>query len=225
MHKYAIIVAGGSGTRMGSPIAKQYLEIGGMPIVMRTLKVFYQTDSTIHLVLVLPKQDFGFWKSLCQKHGFQVPHQVVSGGNSRFQSVRNGLNAIQKTKGLVAIHDAVRPFVKPEVIMESYSISEESGSAVPVIPLKDSIRVLTDDGKSFFRDRGHFRLVQTPQSFDLGKIKTAFRVEESSQFTDDATVYEHQGWQVKLIKGNPENIKITSQEDLDYANFLIQKEN
>lgn len=223
MDKYAIIVAGGSGTRMGLPIPKQYLEIGGKPIVMQTLSKFYQTDRSIHLVLVLPKQDFDFWKSLCEKYEFQVPHQVVSGGNSRFQSVSNGLDAIKATTGTVAIHDAVRPFVKPEVIMESFRVSRESGSAIPVIPVKDSIRLLTDDGKSFYRDRGQFRLVQTPQTFDLEKIKTAFQVEESPQFTDDATVYEHQGWQVKLIAGNPENIKITSPEDLDYANFLIQR--
>jgi 2-C-methyl-D-erythritol 4-phosphate cytidylyltransferase len=225
MNKAAILVAGGKGTRMGGAIAKQYLPIGGKPILMRTLEVFYNLDNEIDLILVLPGSDFEFWEKLCQSYDFSIPHRLVAGGNSRFQSVKNGLNQLPESTDLVAIHDGVRPFVDPKVIAESFEVAAKSGSAIAVIPLKDSIRKVTDDGKSFFQERQHFRLVQTPQTFQVSKIKKAFEVEELPQFTDDATVYEHQGWQVELIAGNPENIKITSPEDMDYAEFLASTAN
>jgi 2-C-methyl-D-erythritol 4-phosphate cytidylyltransferase len=224
MKKFAIIVAGGSGSRMGAPISKQYLEIGGKPILMHTLEVFYSTLPEIHLVLVIPEKDFGFWGDLCGRYKFEIPHSVIQGGNSRFQSVKNGLGSILSEDGLVAIHDGVRPFVDPRVIMDSFELAEKSGSAIPVVALKDSLRKLMDDGKSFFQERQNFRLVQTPQTFLLSKIKKAFDVPELYHFTDDATVYEHQGWQVELISGNPENIKITSPDDMVYADFLIRKQ-
>lgn len=223
MNKSAIIVAGGKGTRMGSPIPKQYLEIGGKPVLMHTLEVFYQLDAQIRLILVIPEVDMDFWKELCDKFDFEIPHQLVAGGPSRFQSVKNGLNAIADTQGVVAIHDGVRPFVSPSVIAESFRMASQYGSAIAVVPLKDSIRKLTDEGKSFYQERQYFRLVQTPQTFDLARIKKAFDVTELHHFTDDATVFEHQGWQVHLIAGNAENIKITSPEDMDYAQFLLLK--
>jgi 2-C-methyl-D-erythritol 4-phosphate cytidylyltransferase len=223
MNKAAILVAGGKGTRMGAPISKQYLPIGGKPVLMHTLQVFYEVDSSIHLILVLPASDFSYWKELCQEYGFNIPHQLVEGGNSRFQSVRNGLDSITWTEGLVAIHDGVRPFVAKEVISNSFLEAEKSGSGIAVIALKDSIRKLGDDGKSCYQERQYFRLVQTPQTFLLSKIKKAFQVTEIQQFTDDATVYEHQGWQVSLIAGNPENIKITTPEDLQYGEFLLSQ--
>jgi len=223
MNKAAILVAGGKGTRMGGTIAKQYLPIGGKPILMRTLDVFYNEDSTIDLILVLPEPDFTLWADLCLAYNFDIPHRVVAGGNSRFQSVRNGLLNLKSDTVLVAIHDGVRPFVSPSVIRDSYEEAAKSGSAIAVVPLKDSIRKLTNEGKSYYQERQYFRLVQTPQTFQVEKIKKAFEVEELQQFTDDATVYEFQGWQVSLISGNPENIKITSPEDMDYAAFLASK--
>ena len=225
MNKFAIIVAGGSGTRMGAPVSKQYLEIGGKPILMHTLEVFHNTLPDIRLILVIPERDFGYWADLCGQHQFEIPHSVVNGGNSRFQSVKNGLESIFQEEGIVAIHDGVRPFVNPSVIRESFEVANKSGSAIAVVALKDSLRKLTDDGKSFFQERQNFRLVQTPQTFLLSKIRKAFEVTELYHFTDDATVYEHQGWQVELISGNPENIKITSPEDMVYADFLIQRKN
>lgn len=225
MNKFAIIVAGGSGTRMGAPVSKQYLEIGGKPILMHTLEVFFKTLPEIRLILVIPEKDFGYWGDLCSLHRFNIPHAVIKGGNSRFQSVKNGLDSILSEEGLVAIHDGVRPFVNPQVIIDSFEVAEKSGSAIAVVALKDSLRKLTDDGKSFFQERQNFRLVQTPQTFVLSKIKKAFDVTELYHFTDDATVYEHQGWQVELISGNPENIKITSPEDMVYADFLISRRN
>ncbi|WP_288370818.1 2-C-methyl-D-erythritol 4-phosphate cytidylyltransferase [uncultured Algoriphagus sp.] len=225
MQKAAVLVAGGRGTRMGAPISKQYLPIAGLPILMHTLSVFHQVDSAIELILVIPKDDFAYWEELCDKFQFQIPHQLVAGGNSRFQSVKNGISAISFEEGLVAIHDGVRPFVNESVIQESFEKAEEKGSAVAVIALKDSIRKLTDDGKNFYQERQYFRLVQTPQTFDLKRIRKAFQVTELPQFTDDATVYEHQGWEVTLISGNPENIKITTPEDMDYAEYLAERRN
>ncbi|MBY5952383.1 2-C-methyl-D-erythritol 4-phosphate cytidylyltransferase [Algoriphagus marincola] len=225
MQKAAVLVAGGRGTRMGAPISKQYLPIAGLPILMHTLSVFHQVDSAIELILVIPKDDFAYWNELCQKFQFRIPHQLVAGGNSRFQSVKNGISAISFEEGLVAIHDGVRPFVNESVIQESFDKAAETGSAVAVIALKDSIRKLTDDGKNFYQERQYYRLVQTPQTFDLKRIRKAFQVTELPQFTDDATVYEHQGWEVTLISGNPDNIKITTPEDMDYAAYLAERRN
>lgn len=225
MKKAAILVAGGKGTRMGGTLAKQYLPIGGKPILMRTLEVFYLLDVQIELILVLSGSDFNLWENLCKSHDFLIPHRLVAGGDSRFQSVKNGLNQLSEVTELVAIHDGVRPFVDPKVILESFDVAAKSGSAIAVIPLKDSIRKVTEDGKSYFQERQYFRLVQTPQTFQVKKIKEAFEVDELPQFTDDATVFEHQGWQVELIEGNLENIKITSPEDMSYAEFLASVAN
>lgn len=223
MNKAAILVAGGRGSRMGGPVSKQYLPIGGKPVLMHTLQRFHEADPGIFLISVLPESDFPIWEKLCEDYQFSIAHLVIAGGNSRFQSVRNGLNAIPFENGLVAIHDGVRPFVKKEVILESFAEAEQSGSAIAVVDLKDSIRKVGTDGVNTFQERQYFRLVQTPQTFQISKIKKAFQVEELPRFTDDATVYEYQGWEVSLISGNPENIKITTPEDLDYADFLLSK--
>jgi 2-C-methyl-D-erythritol 4-phosphate cytidylyltransferase len=221
MNKYALIVAGGSGTRMGSPIAKQYLPIGDKPVLMHTLKKFFDFDPDIQLFLVIPGSDMDYWKSLCQEYHFEIPHRLIAGGQTRFQSVRNGLTAIPSNQGLVAIHDGVRPFVTNNVIHQSFQTAALTGSAIAVIELKDSIRKIDPSGASIFQNRAEYRLVQTPQTFQLTKIKQAFLTEETTAFTDDATVYEHQGWQVSLIPGNLENIKITTPEDLRYAAYLL----
>ncbi|MEP0712102.1 2-C-methyl-D-erythritol 4-phosphate cytidylyltransferase [Algoriphagus sp.] len=218
--KAAILVAGGKGTRMGGPIAKQYLPVAGQPILMRTLSVFYGADPSTDLILVLPESEFFYWEKLCAEYKFELPHRLVAGGNSRFQSVRNGLDALSSDAKLVAIHDGVRPFVKREVIEESFEVAERTGSAISVIHLKDSIRKVNSEGHSFFEERQFYRLVQTPQTFQVEKIKKAFTASEKSQFTDDATVYENQGWQVTLIAGNEENIKITTPADMDFAEFI-----
>ncbi|HLW20165.1 MAG TPA: 2-C-methyl-D-erythritol 4-phosphate cytidylyltransferase [Cyclobacteriaceae bacterium] len=223
MKKYAIIVAGGSGLRMGAALPKQYLPIGGKPILMHTLSAFYQYASDMEIKLVIPEADFGYWKGLCKEFQFILPHTLVRGGKSRFQSVKNGLDAIEGAEGLVAIHDGVRPFVAQRTISESFLLAEQSGSAVSAIPLKDSLRKTDAAGGSSFQDRDAFRLVQTPQTFQLHRIKKAFEVEEILQFTDDATVYEYQGWEVNLIEGDLSNIKITTPEDMAYAEYLLQR--
>jgi 2-C-methyl-D-erythritol 4-phosphate cytidylyltransferase len=220
MNRAALVVAGGKGMRMGTSLPKQYLPLGGKPVLMHTLERFFQTDSSLLLILVLPKEDFEYWTNLCASHGFDLPHQLVAGGISRFQSVKNGLMALPFREGLVAIHDGVRPFVSPEVILESFAIAQVHGSAIPAVPLKDSLRKVDAAGQSSFQDRANFRLVQTPQTFQVERLLQAFQVDDLPIFTDDATVYEHQGWKITLIEGNPENIKLTTPEDLAFAEFL-----
>ena len=221
MKKAAILVAGGKGMRMGTSLPKQYLPLAGKPVLMHTLERFFQADPSLHLILVLPKEDFEYWNNLCASHAFVLPHQLVAGGASRFQSVKNGLMAIPFQEGLVAIHDGVRPFVSEKVIQNSFELAAEKGSAIPVVALKDSLRKVETSGESSFQDRAHFRLVQTPQTFQLKPLLKAFAVEELAIFTDDATVYEHQGWKISLIEGNPENIKLTTPEDLAFAEYLV----
>jgi len=217
-----VIVAGGKGTRMGRELPKQFLPLGGKPLLMHTLDKFQASDPDCELILVLPSSEFELWRSLIKKHSFDVSHSLVQGGQSRFQSVKNGISSISSDEGLVAIHDGVRPFVTKTVIKDAFETAQKEGSAIPVVTLKDSIRKV-EDGNSIFQDRNQFRLVQTPQTFRLEEIKKAFEAEELDFFTDDATVYEHSGKQVTLIEGNRENIKITTPEDLDYAEYLLRK--
>jgi 2-C-methyl-D-erythritol 4-phosphate cytidylyltransferase len=214
--KYAIIVAGGSGSRMKSDIPKQFIEVGGLPILMHTLQRFKEADSAIEIILVLPASQFEYWKELCQKYK-TVPHQLVAGGKTRFQSGLNGLKVIDN-EGLVAIHDGVRPFVSTEIIKESFKIASEKGTAVVSVPSKDSVRV---NGQAI--DRSTVRLIQTPQTFQISLIKKAFETEELSTFTDDASVAEHAGFEINLIEGNYENIKITTPEDLLWAEVILSK--
>jgi 2-C-methyl-D-erythritol 4-phosphate cytidylyltransferase len=212
--KYAIIVAGGSGSRMKSDIPKQFIEVGGLPILMHTLKRFKEADSTIELILVLPISQFEYWQSLCKQYS-TVPHQLVVGGKTRFQSSLNGLQAIDN-EGLVAIHDGVRPFVSVDIINESFKIASEKGTAVVSVPSKDSVRV---NGQAI--DRSTVRLIQTPQTFQISLIKKSFETEELNTFTDDASVAEHAGFTINLMEGNYENIKITTPEDLLWAEVIL----
>ncbi|MEY4540787.1 MAG: hypothetical protein RLZZ306_2544 [Bacteroidota bacterium] len=212
--KYAIIVAGGSGSRMKSDIPKQFIEVGGLPILMHTLKRFKEANSEIELILVLPASQFDYWKMLCNKLP-TVSHQLVKGGKTRFQSGLNGLQVIGN-EGLVAIHDGVRPFVSVDIINESFRVAAEKGTAVVSVPSKDSVRV---NGQAI--DRSTVRLIQTPQTFQIPLIKKAFETEELSTFTDDASVAEHAGFEINLIEGNYENIKITTPEDLLWAEVIL----
>ncbi len=214
--KYAIIVAGGSGSRMKSDIPKQFIEVGGLPILMHTLKRFKEADSDIELILVLPEDQFEYWDELCLRYP-TVQLQLVKGGETRFQSGLNGLQVIDN-EGLVAIHDGVRPFVSVEIINESFKIAAEKGTAIVSVPSKDSVRV---NGQAI--DRSTVRIIQTPQTFQISLIKKAFETEELSTFTDDASVAENAGFEIHLIEGNYENIKITTPEDLLWAEVILSK--
>jgi 2-C-methyl-D-erythritol 4-phosphate cytidylyltransferase len=220
MKKYAIIVAGGTGSRMGSDIPKQFIKVGKLPILMHTILLFFEYDKAIEIILVLPESQFGLWKELCEEYDFEVAHKVVSGGYSRFQSVSYGLMAISETEGLVAIHDGVRPFVAKEIIANSFEVASEKSNAITAVKLKDSIRRMENDGSNRAFDRSKFYLIQTPQTFQLKLIKKAFEAKESPDFTDDATVLEAMGEKVNLIEGSYMNIKITTPEDLIFANAI-----
>lgn len=219
--KYAIIVAGGSGLRMGSDIPKQFLELGGLPVLMHTIRKFHDAFSEIVVKLVLPETQQEYWNSLCKKYSFQLAHEVVKGGASRFQSVRNGLNSISDTSGTVAIHDGVRPFVSKEIIANSFMVASELGNATVAVSLKDSLRVL-ENGTSRAVDRTAYRSIQTPQTFRLDLIKKAFETPELPSFTDDASVFEHAGHTINLIEGSYENIKITTPEDMVWGEALLK---
>jgi 2-C-methyl-D-erythritol 4-phosphate cytidylyltransferase len=217
--KIAIIVAGGKGERMNANIPKQFLEIQGKPILMHTLEAFHRFDSAMKLILVLPALQIDFWRNLCSKHNFTLSHQIVEGGNARFYSVKNSLEAI-KTPSLVAVHDGVRPLVSMETIQRCFDAAEEFNAAIPVVGLVDSIRQLTESG-SVSIDRSSYKLVQTPQVFDAELLKKAYEQEYSALFTDDASVVEALGKHVQLVEGNRENIKITTELDLKIAEALL----
>ncbi len=218
-NKYVIVVAGGTGSRMGAVLPKQFLEVNGRPILMRTLELFAGIEENVVIKLVLPEANIPLWDELCKKHQFKIDHTVVAGGPTRFQSVKNGLATLPK-EGLVAIHDGVRPFVSPSVIEESFRVAEKHGNAVVSLPLKESIREVEID-RSVARDRSRFRLIQTPQTFDIRTIQKAYEQGESSLFTDDASVFESAGHHIQLITGNEENIKITHPTDLLLAEALL----
>lgn len=223
MQKYAIIVAGGSGTRMKSEIPKQFIDIGGKPILMHTIEAYFSAFASLKLILVLPEIQVPFWRGLCEKHKFDIKHQIVNGGATRFHSVKNGLNAIHGN-GLVAIHDGVRPFISTDIIKNSYKIAAEMGNAIASVPLKDSIRY-TNGEENKVADREHYQLIQTPQSFQIHLIKKAFEVDYESAFTDDAIVLEKLGEKIHLIPGDYKNIKITTAEDLLMAEAFIAAQN
>jgi 2-C-methyl-D-erythritol 4-phosphate cytidylyltransferase len=218
--EYAIIVAGGKGTRINSAIPKQFLELEGLPILMHTLKAFYKYSSAIHIILVLPEADFALWNSLCQKFKFNIPYTLATGGETRFQSVRSGLQRIHGD-GIVAIHDGVRPLVTEALIGESFRLAETYQSAVAAVHLKESIRVM-DKEKTIAVDRSKFRLIQTPQTFQLGMIRKAYEIEEDPTLTDDASVVERNDHVINLFEGSYENIKITTPEDLIIASALMR---
>lgn len=219
MDKYVIIVAGGKGLRMGSDLPKQFLPLGGKPVLMHTLEVFRRYDAALHIILVLPREQQDFWKQLCAEHDFRIEHQVADGGETRFHSVKNGLALVQ-TAGLVGVHDGVRPFVSVEVIRRCYELAERQRAVIPVIDVVETVRHLTDAGSETV-SRDDYKLVQTPQVFDGQLLKQAYAQEFTPFFTDDASVVEALGVPVYLAAGNRENIKITTPFDLKVGSVLL----
>lgn len=219
---YAIIVAGGKGLRMGADIPKQFLEVGGKPILMHTIQRFADYDAKMQIILVLPHEQQDYWRQLCSQYGFTVPHIIVDGGDTRFQSCKNGIMAIpgDVTEGVVGIHDGVRPFVSAEVIKRCYETAREEYAAIPVMPVVDTLRFVDrhGGGKNVYRE--DYRIVQTPQAFDLSLIRQAYAQPYGESFTDDASVVESLGCSVRMVEGNRENIKITTQFDLKVARQL-----
>lgn len=219
MKRYAVIVAGGSGTRMGSEIPKQFIPLRGRPLLMHTLETFYDYDPSMEIILVLPEDQFGYWNQLCGEYGWDIPFTLTAGGDTRFHSVKNGLDQIEKD-GVVGIHDGVRPFVSRETLERCYSTAEKSNSAIPVVPVTDSLRKIDEGGNKAVR-RSDFRSVQTPQCFWYNVLAPCYDVGYREDFTDDASVFEAAGFKVNLVDGNPENIKITTPKDLKLAEYLL----
>ncbi len=211
MKRFAVIVAGGSGTRMGADIPKQFMLLGDKPVLMHTLEKF----ASCECVLVLPDAQIPYWRGLCKAHGFTQPHTVVCGGDTRSQSVMNGLSRVP-AEALVAIHDGVRPLVASTVIEESFNVAEEKGCAIPVIACVDSLR----HGNQAV-NRAEYTLVQTPQTFQAHLIQEAYKKVSDAIQTDDATIFEMAGGTIHLIKGNRGNIKITLPVDLKIAEALL----
>lgn len=219
MERYALIVAGGTGTRMGSEIPKQFLLLAGKPILMHTLGIFHQLNC--ELVLVLPEYQLAYWEELCRQHHFEIPHQVLAGGATRFHSVQNGLVVIPEN-ALVAIHDGVRPCVTQAVITEAFNVAAKQGNAVVAVSPKDSIRIVEkEDNHSVNRE--YYRLIQTPQTFQSTLIKRAYAASTHPNFTDDAGVLEAAGYAIHLVQGDYRNIKITTPEDLIVAEIFLKQ--
>ncbi|MBM3178165.1 MAG: 2-C-methyl-D-erythritol 4-phosphate cytidylyltransferase [Bacteroidetes bacterium] len=217
--EFAIIVAGGKGTRIKSAVPKQFLELDGKPVLMHTIQAFQDYSPETGIVVVLPADDLKLWSDLCAKHQFKANINVVTGGESRFRSVKNGLEQVPDDC-LVAIHDGVRPLVSSDIIGASYRLAAVHGSAVAAVRLKESIR-MTDQDNTKAMDRSRFRLIQTPQTFNAGMIKKAYLVKEQPSMTDDASVAEYSGHIISLFEGSYENLKITTPEDLVVAQALF----
>ena len=218
---YVIIVAGGKGLRMGSDIPKQFLPIGGKPVLMRTLERFRAYDDALQIILVLPEAQQAYWRELCGQYHFDVEYQLANGGQTRFHSVQNGLALVpDEAEGVVGVHDGVRPFPSIEVIRNCYETARTKKAVIPVIPVVETVRHLEGD-KSVTVPRGDYRLVQTPQTFDIQLLKAANRQPYNDGFTDDASVVENYGFEITLVEGNRENIKITTPYDLKIAEVLL----
>lgn len=221
MKKYIIIVAGGKGLRMGGEIPKQFLPIGGKPVLMRTMEAFHAYDAEIQIVLVLPVAQQAYWKELCDQYTFALPYRLADGGETRFHSVKNGLDTIPTDEeALVGVHDGVRPFVSAEVIARCYAEAARVGAVVPVTDVVETVRHLEDGGGSTTVNRDEYKLVQTPQVFSLSLLKQAYAQPYVPAFTDDASVVEALGHEVTLVQGNRENIKITTPFDLVVARSM-----
>lgn len=226
---YIIITAGGKGLRMGSDIPKQFLPIGGKPVLMRTLERFREYSTDLQIILVLPEAQQDYWHQLCEEYHFEVEYQLANGGETRFHSVQNGLALVpDDAEGVVGVHDGVRPFPSIEVIRNCFETAREKKAVIPVIPVVETVRKILpenpdipDNPTSITVPRDQYRLVQTPQTFDIQLLKAANRQPYNDGFTDDASVVESYGHRITLVEGNRENIKITTPYDLKIAEVLI----
>lgn len=230
MKDYVIIVAGGKGLRMGSDIPKQFLPIGGKPVLMRTLERFREYSDDLQIILVLPEAQQEYWQELCNRYDFKVEYLLANGGQTRFHSVQNGLALVpDDAEGVVGVHDGVRPFPSIDVIRNCYETARTAKAVIPVIPIVETVRHLTGgqarcEVESVTVPRDEYRLVQTPQTFDIQLLKAANRQPYNDVFTDDASVVESYGHKITLVEGNRENIKITTPYDITVAEAIINTE-
>lgn len=222
MKDCAIIVAGGKGLRMGTETPKQFLPVSGRPVLMLTIDAFRAYDPQLDIILVLPREQQDYWRRLCDDYHFVVDHRIADGGATRFESSKNGIALIpDDAQGVCAIHDGVRPFVPAEVISRCFEAARTHGAAIPVMPVTDTLRYCGQQGREHNVLRSDYRVVQTPQVFDIPLLKRAFRQPYSESFTDDASVVEAAGGHVVMVEGNRENIKLTTPYDLKLAEWLM----
>ncbi|WP_261382196.1 2-C-methyl-D-erythritol 4-phosphate cytidylyltransferase [Mucilaginibacter achroorhodeus] len=219
---YAVIVAGGTGSRMQSALPKQFIEIYGQPVLMHTIRAFFESSAAPQIILALNSNYHDLWAELCQRHSFTIPHTVIAGGETRFHSVKNALEIITEANAIVAVHDAVRPLTSKQTIEESFRVAASNGTAVTAVKSRDSIRQLNGDISACL-NRDEIYLVQTPQTFRASVLKEAYEQPYTSLFTDDASVVEKAGYRINLIKGDHSNIKITFPEDVIIAEALLSK--
>ncbi len=220
INKYALIVAGGSGSRMQNKMPKQFLLLNNEPIIFRTIQQFIEFDSSISVIVVLPRNQIDYFYKLVDKYDFKHSVTIAYGGETRFHSVKNGLDKIDD-RGVVFIHDAVRPLVAQETIRNCFATTVVKGNAIPFVPVTDSIRKITPNLSKSVR-RNNYVLVQTPQTFQVDVIKEAYRQEYNNEFTDDASVLEKYGKDIFLVDGNTENIKITYPKDILIAETYLK---
>ena len=224
MKKYIIVVAGGKGLRMGGDVPKQFQTIGGRPVLMVTLERLHSIDPSMQLILVLPAEQFEYWKELCRQYDFAVPLLLTNGGATRFHSVQNGLAQVDDIdEALVGVHDGVRPFVSQKVVDDCFREAWIHGAAIPMTDVHDSLRhIVGADGVTEVVPRDRYRLVQTPQVFKLSVLRKAYEQRFVESFTDDASVVEASGMRVVAVEGNRENIKLTTPFDMMVATTLME---
>lgn len=219
MQHVVVIVAGGSGKRFGSELPKQFIEIKGKPVIFHTIEKFLAFDLDCHFIIALQEEYQDYWKDLLDKHQFKFSHEVSKAGEERFYTVKNALELVP-INSKVGIHDAVRPLVSQQTIKNCLEGLSNNEAVIPVVPVVNSLRKITETGSESV-NREEYKMVQTPQYFISNKIKESYNVGFKSKFTDDASVYEDQMGPVKLVDGNPENIKITNQQDLAYISHIL----
>lgn len=221
MTQNVIVVAGGKGLRMGHDLPKQFIVIGDLPVLMHTIKSFYDYDPSINIIVVLPVSHQEYWMELCKEYNFTIKHSIANGGETRFHSVKNGLQLVKD--GFVAVHDGARPFASKDLIKSSFNNAQTYKAVIPVTDVTDSLRKMTSENDSVIIDRSEIKQVQTPQVFEVEVLKQAYNSDFKDIFTDDASVVEANGGKIHLIKGEVTNIKITTPFDLEIANLIINR--
>lgn len=221
MHKTVIIVAGGSGKRMGSVVPKQFLELNNKPVLMWTIEKFYTFDHNISIILVLPIDQVSYWDRLCIQFQFKIKHEIAFGGENRFESVKSGFKLVEKGS-ITAIHDGVRPLVSLKTIEDCFRKAEKNGNAIPFVNLNESVRKIGKH-KNKVMNREKIKIIQTPQIFSYNQLENAYDQEYNKSFTDDATIVEKLGYQINLVQGNVENIKLTTPFDMKLAEIYLNK--
>jgi len=220
-NNYAIVVAGGSGSRMQATVPKQFLLLNGLPVMMHAIQAFSNSETNPAIIVVLPKDYHGYWIELCIKHDFAIPHQLVNGGETRFHSVKNGLGLIEGD-AVIGVHDAVRPMISTTVIDNAYQYAAVNGNAIVAVQSRDSIRQVKNElSAALVRDEIY--LVQTPQVFKSDILRLAYEQQYEPEFTDDAAVVEQLGININIVPGNHTNIKITFPEDIAIAEMLLKQ--